>query len=328
MEGRPFSVAGIISGVGNILGFYQAGFKPIFSIDHRKFIKKGWETFENNFEGIKFSDNLQDFKEINPTVIVSSPSCAQVSLLGLKRLDRKELEHLPMEEFEFIQSLNILFERNPEFFIVEYLKRFLKHFNVTHRGINREITKQFLPFPEEYRVQIIQLNAISYGIPQIRKRLFIIFSKHKYDFIYIPPIYLSIDNKKVGDVLIELDELRKTQILLNDKEPYHSPERIEGFSKLKFGESYYGTLNNKRLRPDRFAPVITSHCSRHVHPFKNRVLNVREVATFQGFPLDFQFFGSEGIQLDLVGKSIPPPIAKHFAQSIYESLIKYENRNQ
>lgn len=242
-------------------------------------------------------------------------------------MDRKSLEYLPMEEFEFIQSLNILFERSPEFFIVEYLQRFLKHFNVTHSGINREVTKQFLPFPEEYRVQIVKVNSINYGVPQIRKRLFMVFSKHIYDYVYTHPIDLCLDVPNVGQVLNQLDELRKTQTLFNDKEPYHSPDRVAGFSTLEPGDSYYGTLNNKRLFPNRFCPVVTSHCTRHVHPFKNRVLNVREVATFQGYPLDFQFFGSESIQLDLVGKSVPPPVMNHFAMSIKESIEKYESRS-
>lgn len=312
--------------MGNILGFNQVGFKPLFIIDHRSFIKRGLKTFENNFEGIQFSEDLHKFKELNPTVIVSSPSCAQVSLLGLKRLDRKKLEYLPMEEFEFVQSLNILFERNPEFFIVEYLRRFLKHFRVTHTGINREVTKQFLPFPEEYRVQLVQSNAMTYGIPQKRKRLFMIFSKHKYDFIYTQPIDTFLQTKKVKEVLNDLDELRKTQTLLNDEMPNHTPERVERFKTLKIGEAYYGTMNNKRINPEGYCPVITSHCSRHVHPWEPRVLNTREVATFQGFPIDFQFFGSESIKLDLVGRTVPPPIMKHFAERIKESIEKYENR--
>lgn len=312
--------------MGNILGFQHAGFKPLFQIDHRTFIEKGKKTLDYNFPGIQYSKDLHDFKDLNPTVIVSSPSCAQVSLLGLKRMDRKSLEYLPMEEFEFIQSLNILFERSPEFFIVEYLTRFLKHFKVTHSGINREVTKQFLPFPEEYRVQIVKVNSVSYGVPQIRKRLFMVFSKHIYDYIYTPPIDLCLDVPNVGEVLNDLDVWRTKINMFNDEKPYHSQERINGFAALKPGESYYGTLNNKRLFPNRYCPVITSHCTRHVHPFENRVLNVREAAAFQGFPLEFKFFGSESTQLDLVGKSVPPPVMKHFAMSIKESIKKYESR--
>jgi site-specific DNA-cytosine methylase len=153
-----------------------------------------------------------------------------------------------------------------------------------------------------------------------------VFSKLKYDYIYTPPIDLCLDVPNVEEVLTKLDEVRQTQTLLNDEIPYHTKERIEGFSKLKPGDSYYGTLNNKRLFPKRYCPVVTSHCTRHVHPFRDRVLNVREVATFQGFPLDFQFFGSESTQLDLVGKSVPPPVMKVFAESIKESIEKYENR--
>ena len=79
MTNRNLSVAGIISGIGNIYGFYQAGFKPLFILDNRRFIKQGIDTVINNMPGCAFSKNTEAFSITKPTVIVSSPSCAQVT---------------------------------------------------------------------------------------------------------------------------------------------------------------------------------------------------------------------------------------------------------
>ena len=324
---NELTVAGIISGVGNLLGFQQVGFQPLFLNDNRNFIKKGVDTIIRNMPGCKYSQDLFAFQKMNPTVIMSSPSCAQISLLGMKRKDRKDLKSLKLEDFEFAQTLEIILQRNPEFFIIEYLKSLLNHFKVTYKGLYREITDQFLKFPEEYRVQIQELNAMSYGVPQNRRRLFIIFSKKKYNFVYVPPQKLTLELKNVGEVFDWLRIIRNKTILPNDEMPRHNPKRIAGFEKLKPGESYYGGQNNRRLKLKQYCPVITSHCTRHVHPTEPRVLNIRESATFQGFPLDFQFYGGDVTKLDQIGKTVPPPVTKHFAEEIKESIKRYESRN-
>jgi len=324
---NKLTVAGIISGVGNLLGFQQAGFKPLFLNDNRNFIKKGIDTVIRNMPGCKYSQDLFAFQEMNPTVLMSSPSCAQVSLLGMKREDRKSLKELKLEDFEFAQTLEIILQRKPEFFIIEYLKSILDHFKVTYKGLYREITDQFLEFPKEYRVQILELNAMSYGVPQNRRRLFIFFSKKQYDFVYVPPQKLTLELKKVGEVIEMLNHERDRTVLPNDEMPRHNPTRVARFDELEPGESYYGGQNNRRLKMEQYCPVITSHCTRHVHPIEPRVLNIRESATFQGFPLDFQFYGGDATKLDQIGKTVPPPVTKHFAEEIKESIERYESRN-
>ena len=102
--------------------------------------------------------------------------------------------------------------------------------------------------------------------------------------------------------------------------PGHSDKRIEGFRKLKPGESYYSTQNNKRLIVDMPAGTVTSHCSRFVHPTAPRVLTVRETARLMGFPDDFVFYGTEGQQLDQVGKAVVPQVAAALCLYIRKKL--------
>jgi len=123
--------------------------------------------------------------------------------------------------------------------------------------------------------------------------------------------------KKAGEVLIVLDLLRKDRKLYDDEHPNHSEERKQGFNKLLPGDSFYGTQNNKRLDPEKICPVIASSKTQYVHPWHDRVLTPREAATFQGFPLDFQFGHiSFSTKLDLIGRSIPVQVAAHIASEI------------
>lgn len=319
------SVIGFNCGVGNLLGFHQQDFDIQSIIDGRDFIRKGSKTFTENFPGIQYSKKEEDLKaKSNINVIISSPSCAQVSSLGVKRPDRKNLWDLELPEFEFVRVLDLLFERDADFIVIEYIKSLTRFIEFTHLGLRRG--DYIYEFPEEYRSQLIQLNAIDFHVPQKRKRIFLFLSKRKFNFVYHPPMTFIGNPKTNGEVLKELDELRAKGKLLNDEPMKHSQARIDGFKALEQGKSYYGMHNNKKLIPDKYCQTITSHCTQYVHPWHARTLTPREAATFQGFPLDFEFYGSYMTQLDLVGRSISPPIANHIAQEIRESLdIYYSN---
>lgn len=318
--GTKYSVMGFNCGVGNLLGFQQQDYNVKALVDGRKFIKKGIQTFYKNFPDIVYSEDENEFTE-KTHVIVSSPSCAQVSSLGIKREDRRDIWNLALFEFEFVRVLDLLLKKDADFIVIEYLKSLTKYIDINHLGMR--LGEDLYKFPEEYRVQIIRLNSINYNVPQKRDRLFLFFSKHKFNFFYMAPVDLKGLPKTNREVLSELDVLREKGTLLNDVWPKHSQDRIEGFRNLKPGESYYGMHNNKKLQPEMVCPTITSHCTRYVHPWHPRTLTVREVATFQGFPLEFEFFGPENMQLDLVGRSISPVVAKHIAEEIKISLDDY-----
>ena len=126
-------------------------------------------------------------------------------------------------------------------------------------------------------------------------------------------LYKHQAGNTVNDAFNKIDKCQ-----WNMKIPNHSEKRLEGFSKLKIGDSYYGTQNNKRLDPNKPAGTIASHCSRFVHPSEPRVLTARETARLMGFPDYFRFFGSETEQLDQIGKAIVPQVAA--ALSFYIKL--------
>lgn len=316
------TAAGINCGIGNLLGLQQAGFQVKYLIDDRIFQKRNQKTWSYHFPGIKLHldpDKINTTEKVD--IIAASPSCAQLSLLGVKRKDRSELKNLSIMEFDFIRTLVSIFENDPEFIIIEYIPRLLTYFKIQRNGILHPFSGKMLEFPEDYRVYYEVMNSIHFGVPQIRKRLFLIFSKKKYNFMFVPPNIDLYNELTVNDVIEGLNQVRDIiKTLKNDEIPNHTTERKEGFAKLKPGESYYGTQNNKRLDPNKVCPVITSSKTRHVHPYEPRTLTVRECATFQGFPLDFEFFGSFTDSLDLIGKTVPPPVFFEIGKQIMKSI--------
>ena len=74
-----------------------------------------------------------------------------------------------------------------------------------------------------------------------------------------------------------------------------------------------------RMAWDRPAPTIKRECGhvgngRYTHPVKNRLLTVREMATLQGFPFDYQFPArSIANRYRHVGDAVPPLIAWQMA---------------
>lgn len=229
-------------------------------------------------------------------------------------------------DFDFIKTLNNIFLRDAEFIVIEYIPRLLTYFKIFENRILHPFSGESLMFPDDYRVYFEVMNSFDFGVPQMRKRLFLIFSKKKYGFVFIPPNVDVFNDLTVGNIIKGLSEIKSfTKILKNDEKPKHSEKRIIGFSKLKPGDSYYGTQNNKRLDPTKVCPVITSSKTRHVHPYEPRTLTVRECATFQGFPIDFEFFGKETASLDLIGKTVPPPVFEEIGKQI-KTCIEEFNR--
>jgi len=317
---HKFTVGAISSGIGNILGFKLEDFLIDYVIDNRKTFTQGYENWENHFPEADLSDNFNDFDRYTD-VIISSPPCAQVSSLAAKKGNRPFLNKLKLYDFDFIKVLDIILKRKAKFIILEYLPGLLSFFEINKTNIIHRVTREKIDFPKDYNAQLLILEATQFKISQRRKRLFLFITKKSQEFVYIPPITELESIFPCGDVLKNLEHLRNTKGLLNDEMTNHSRERVEGFSKLAYGESYYNGSNNRRLHPDKLCPTITSHLTRYVHPWEPRVLNARECATLQGFPLDFEFFGSTSLQLDLIGRTIPPKITQDFAKQIKESLL-------
>lgn len=179
-----------------------------------------------------------------------------------------------------------------------------------------------------YDVSHYLLHAADYGVPQIRRRVFIVGIRSDLNVKFIKPKPTHNENTWVTakEAIDDLWGKENDASILN-----HSQ-----YSKAKFypGKKLQG---NNQIRAD--APSVTIRAEHHgnieahyrsLKPSdpKNmdywRRLTVRECARIQSFPDNFEFKGATTHAYKQIGNAVPPVLAWHLAQSIQNVLLKSE----
>jgi DNA (cytosine-5)-methyltransferase 1 len=188
----------------------------------------------------------------------------------------------------------------------------------------------------EYEV----FDAASYGIPQRRKRLVLVGSRHGL----IPLAKATKTVRHVRDAINSLPAAGRSGDVLHDVAERRS-KRIaaliglvpkDGGSRSTLPASYQLACHKAcpgfrdvygRMAWDEVSPTITSGCTnpskgRFIHPEQNRAITPREAALLQGFPPKYFFSmkcGKDGAAR-LIGNAFPPEFARRFAAEIYKVL--------
>jgi DNA (cytosine-5)-methyltransferase 1 len=201
------------------------------------------------------------------------------------------------------------------------------------------------------------LNASDFGVPQKRKRLFLVGSKHGKTISFNP---ISIKKEvTVKDALSDLPHLENGASV--DILPYsheadnqyaismrrtlthctghlvskNSLKVVKRYTYIKQGENWEAIpkrlMRNyadpsrchtgiyHRLREDEVSVVIGNYRKNMlIHPWADRGLSVREAARLQSFPDNYIFKGSIGFQQQQVGNAVPPLLAKE----VFEQIVK------
>ena len=83
----------------------------------------------------------------------------------------------------------------------------------------------------------------------------------------------------------------------NHQQTAHSPSTLEKIVVVPIGGKLADVAQTfgstyRRLDPNKPSPTVTRSGYRDfIHPYKNRMLTVRELACLQTFPLDWEFTG-------------------------------------
>lgn len=191
-----------------------------------------------------------------------------------------------------------------------------------------------------YRCEVGILDAADYGVPQRRRRVFLVGSRVGTVSL-APPVGDRRSVESVirglplpgasGDPLHDFPERRgekvRERISLIPKDggsradlglrrqlPCH--KRMNGFKDI------YG-----RMAWAEVAPTITGGCvnpskGRFLHPEENRAITLREAALLQSFPQDYHFSLRKGkcAVAVLIGNAVPSDLIKHQAAHILRLL--------
>lgn len=317
---------------GLALGFEKAGFTSVYAAD---IDPASTDTYKNNFEHDVFCGDIKDLstdqleKFIGKVdVIVGGPPCQGFSPLG-KLSPRKE--HATMNKLwqEYLRILDLV---KPKAFVVENVPEFL-------RSQEFALLKEQLD-SRDYNIVCGTLRAIDYGVPQKRIRGFIIGMKDRLPRFPDP----TRERKTVRDAIGDLSLSPTGDNWHIGRNP--TQVSIERYKCIPPGGNRFDLMKKRpditprcwlekptgstdvfgRLEWDKPALTIRTEFYKpekgcYLHPEANRPITHREAARLQTFPDDFKFIGSKTEVARMIGNAVPPKLAYHIANAIYQVLF-------
>jgi len=260
----------LFSGCGGFaLGFHKAGFNTFLAADSDL---HSCNTFKSNFKKTTvINDNIisSNFKKKLKKIIASKKisgviaglPCQSFSSVG-KAQDKNSMKNDPRNFFykDFIDCIKII---NPNFFIFENVTGILSS---KPNGINifADFVKRIQKIGYETIVDKKKLifNSADYGVPQVRKRIFVIGVKNKN---IINKIYDELNSSKIFDDKSKYFTIFDAISDLPRLKPGSGQEKIK-FKKKKLNKF----LNSVREKNDNylFNHVARNHNEKDIERYK------------------------------------------------------------
>ena len=335
----------LFSGAGGMsLGATMAGVKVKMAIEIDAAAAK---TFNYNHKGaVVINDDIRNVKSINITpakgeqkVLFGGPPCQGYSRSNKRTRTKQNPNNWLFEEFARIAKL-----WRPDWIILENVEGVLG----TEKGLFLDqIYTKFsrLGYSINYKI----LNALHYGVPQRRERLFVVGSLHGAQFYFPEPSIKKVIT--TGEALEDLPILENghnisemkykflakagfskrmrgsLKVVKNNLVSKNADYVIERYKHIPEGGNWQNIPLNlmdtyfdasrchsgiyHRLDSNKPSVVIGNYRkSMLIHPWENRGLSVREAARLQSFPDWFEFSGMLGDQQQQVGNAVPPLLAE------------------
>lgn len=289
---------------GMSLGFERAGIDVVCAFDH-------WapviDVYRQNFAHPCVDADLSDvdgivpvIREISPNVIFGGPPCQDFSFAG-RGDESRGRARLTLSFAEIVSRVR------PRWFVME---------NVPAIRRSQVFSQVIGTYHDSgYGVTVRVLDASLCGVPQKRKRMFVIGMMGEHDDF-------------LGEALDDG---------LSDK-----PMTIRDYLGDALGvENYYNVQPNYRRRSifsiDEPAPTMRGQCrpvppgykrlpGDTADPSEVRCLTPKERSLIQTFPADFRLDGSKTAQNQMIGNAVPVNLAKYVATAVVRHDAKQRIR--
>lgn len=317
-------------GGGLSTGLCRAGFEPLLlnEID-----KTSCETLRLNHPGVRVDEgdmrdlSLADFREKDIDLLCGGVPCQSFSHAGGRKGLGDPRGQLVLEFKRLVE------ECLPKAFLVENVRGLLS----SNNGDDfRRVMGLFSELPYDISHQI--LDAVDYGVPQKRKRVFIVGLRRDVGagrFAFPEPVP-EAERRVLGDVLTAdipdspcMKYTEKKRRVLDLVPPggcwVDLPEDVRAEymgASLESGGGKRGVA--RRLAMD--APCLTLTTSpfqkqtERCHPLETRPLSVREYARIQTFPDSYTFKGSVAKMYAQIGNAVPVLLAYHMGLAVKRAL--------
>ncbi len=302
---ETFRFIDLFAGIGGIrLGFEHVGGRCVFSSE---FDEDACTTYEANFGEHPSGDitkiDAKDIPEFD--ILLGGFPCQAFSIIGKKEGFANETCGTLFFDIE-----RILLEKRPPAFMLENVRNLIAHDGGnTFRTIKEHLEAL------GYHVYAKVLNALDYGVPQKRERIFIVSFLDDVRFEFPEPV--PVEQRQTLNDILETDVDRKYYVKdairlsrlerLKDKnypKPYISHENMAGSitphpysSALRAGASANYILINDERRPTE-----------------------REMLRIQGFPDTYKIVLPYSKVKKQCGNSVAVPVIKAIATNMLTAL--------
>ena len=261
--------------------------------------------------------------------IVGGPPCQGFSTLGdkLSSDTRNDLFD------SFADMVKIL---KPKYFLIENVKAMTTMYGGRFKDC---VIERFAELG--YTIQYMVLNAVDYGVPQHRERVFFFGSKGKNHFSFPSKTHGNERGQHahettenwIADISGKGDEIpnhlplnhsevviRRYQLIPEGGKLPPPGELPEDIRRNNFGNTY------KRLHRKRPSlTLVPGNNAFPIHPVLDRSLTPREAARLQTFPDNFVFHGNRKNQCIQIGNAIPPLLGKVLGKSALKHAKLYDD---
>ncbi|MFE4754475.1 DNA cytosine methyltransferase [Streptomyces mirabilis] len=328
-----YSAVDLFAGAGGATrGLRDAGFAMLAAVENDV---EAAETYRKNHPRVSLF--VQDVRTVEPQVLLESaalssgeldllkacPPCQGFSTLAKGPVDEQRND-LVLDTFRFVKAMR------PRVVLLE---------NVPGLARDRRFPElQRLLAGVGYQLRTATLDAAAFGVPQRRKRFICFAVRGDFSFNFdgdlteLLPTSFRTSPRTAGQALDLLARYRRPDDPL-DVCRTSSPTVTARIASIPVGGNRFDlpvehqldchkrlTSRNAsssygRVKLDEPAPTMTTRCTTpacgtFIHPTKDRGLTLREAATFQTFPINYQFFGNYGSIERQIGNAVPVRMAK------------------
>ena len=353
-----YNVVDLFAGVGGLsYGFSKLDdFNILVANEIEKDISKAYSLNHPNVNMINCDINSLTEDKLKEAIgnskidlVVGGPPCQSYSTLGKRQMD--ERANL------FMQYKRVLGILKPKAFVFENVTGIL---SMDGGKLFKKIQEEFESIGYKLKYQV--LNAVDYGVPQLRERVILVGFKGENEFEYpkathgknlkpyvtlkdaigdLPKIKSGESNDKYAKEPDNdfLSFVRNNNDKLDEHvAPKNGEHLIKIMEALKDGQSKddlpesikpksgYGNTYAK-LWWNKPSTTITRNfacpsSSRCIHPRDSRAMSIREGARLQSFPDDYKFYGSDGTKRLEIGNAVPPLLSIAIAKEMLKALKK------
>ncbi len=317
------------------LGFIKADHEIVWANDNDV---DSIKTYKNYFcEKLGLDENhvmLGDIKDVRTDdipdgdVVIGGFPCQGFSIANPYRHTEDSRNEL------YLELLRIIKGKKPKYFIAENVQGItsIGGYETSEDQKHKEgkVLKMIL---EDFRkagyyVKWKVLNAADFGVPQLRKRIIILGTRHGVypDLLHPEPTHNQYPERSdlptwttLRSAIGNLPDPNSSHVLKNHIGTSHQV-KINGF------------IGNRATQWDKPSPTIVGRGGGTggpviiPHPNLERRLTVRETARIQCFPDNFEFYGSISSCYRQIGNAVPWPLAYHVARML-PTIVTTETAN-